>query len=66
MTAEWAGYETLEALANAPQQYTVEYELGSECRIPGFFDYADGNIICAGMNTEKSRDGLWLSRLSIR
>jgi hypothetical protein len=53
----------LESLASAAQQYTVEYELGSECRIPGLLDYADGQIICAGMNTEESRDGLWLYNL---
>jgi gamma-glutamylcyclotransferase (GGCT)/AIG2-like uncharacterized protein YtfP len=53
----------LEALASGTQQYTVEYELGSECRIPGLLDYADGKIVCAGMNTEESRDGLWLYNL---
>jgi len=48
----------LEALADGRQQYTVEYELGSECQIPGLLDYADGKIICAPMSTEESRDGL--------
>jgi hypothetical protein len=33
----------LEALASGRQQYTVEYELGSECQIPGLLNYADGN-----------------------
>lgn len=42
----------LEALASGGQQYTVEDELGSECRIPGLLDYADGQIICASMSTE--------------
>lgn len=58
----------IEALASGsdPQQYTVGYELGSECRIPSLLDYADGNIICAGMNTEQSRDGLWLYNLVLR
>ena len=56
----------LEVLGDAPQQYTVEYELGSECRIPGLLDYADGKIICAGMSTEESRDGLWLYNLVLR
>jgi|HubBroStandDraft_5_1064220.scaffolds.fasta_scaffold67480_3 hypothetical protein len=32
----------LETLASGRQQYTVEYELGSECNIPGLLDYADG------------------------
>jgi hypothetical protein len=53
----------LEALAGGCQQYTVEYELGSECQIPGLLDYADGKIICAPMSTEESRDGLWLYNL---
>lgn len=56
----------LEALGSTTPQYTVEYELGSECRIPGLLDYADGKIICAGMNTEESRDGLWLYNLILR
>src|SRR5713101_2966337 len=53
----------LEALASGCQQYTVEYELGSECQIPGLLDYADRKIICAPMSTEESRDGLWLYNL---
>ena len=55
----------LEALAGGCQQYTVEYELGSECQIPGLLDYADGKIICALMSTEESRDGLWLYNLVV-
>ena len=55
----------LEVLASACRQYTVEYELGSECRIPGLLDYADGKIICAAMSTEESRDGLWLYNLVV-
>jgi gamma-glutamylcyclotransferase len=53
----------LDALASGCQQYTVEYELGSECQIPGLLDYAEGKIICASMSTEESRDGLWLYNL---
>ncbi|MBZ5657787.1 MAG: hypothetical protein LAO56_21195 [Acidobacteriia bacterium] len=53
----------LEALADGRRQYTVEYELGSECQIPGLLDYADGKIICGPMSTEESRDGLWLYNL---
>jgi len=56
----------LEALASGCQQYTVEYELGSECQIPGLLDYADGKIICASMSTEESQDGLWLYNLILR
>lgn len=56
----------LEALAGGCQEYTVEYELGSECRIPGLLDYADGKIICASMSTEESKDGLWLYNLILR
>jgi hypothetical protein len=47
----------LEALASGCQQYTVEYELSSECQIPGLLDYAGGKIICAAISTEESRDG---------
>jgi hypothetical protein len=53
----------LEALASGCQQYAVEYELGSECHIPGLLNYADGKIICTSMSTEESRDGLWLYNL---
>ena len=56
----------LEALADGSQQYTVEYEVGSECHIPGLLDYADGKIICASMSTEESKDGLWLYNLAVR
>ena len=53
----------LEALSSDGEQYAIEYELGSEVRIPGLLDYADGKIICALMTTEASRDGLWLYNL---
>jgi len=56
----------LEALASGGQQYTIEFELGSECQIPGLLDYVDGKIICAAMSTEESRDGLWLYNLILR
>jgi hypothetical protein len=49
----------LEALASGCQQYTVEYELGSESEISGVLDYGNAQIICAPMSTEESRDGLW-------
>lgn len=53
----------LEALASGSQLYAVEYELGSECQIPGLLDYADGKIICASMSTQESSHGLWLYNL---
>jgi gamma-glutamylcyclotransferase (GGCT)/AIG2-like uncharacterized protein YtfP len=56
----------LEALATATQRYTVEYELGSECQIPGVLDYADHKIICSAMSTEESKEGLWLYNLILR
>ena len=56
----------LEILAGGPLQYTVEYELGSECYIPGLLDYGEGKIICALMSTEESRDGLWLYNLGLQ
>jgi len=56
----------LETLARGCPEYTVEYELGSECYIPGLLDYAEGKIICAPMSTEESRDGLWLYNLILQ
>jgi len=56
----------LETLATGRQQYTVEYELGSECHIPGLLDYAEGKILCAPMSTEESRDALWLYNLVLQ
>jgi hypothetical protein len=56
----------LETVAAATNQYAVEYELGSECRIPGLLNYADGKIICARMSTEESKDSLWLYNLVLR
>jgi Apea-like HEPN len=56
----------LEILTSGHQQYTVEYELGSECYIPGLLDYGEGKIICALMSTEESRDGLWLYNLALQ
>jgi hypothetical protein len=53
----------LETLARESEQFAVEYELGSECRIPGLLDYSDGRIICALMSTEESGGGLWLYNL---
>ena len=56
----------LEALAGAGRQYAAEYELGSECSIPGLLDYADGQIVCAPLSLEKSRSGLRLYNLTLR
>ena len=56
-------FRNLEALASGSQLYAVEYELGSECQIPGLLDYADGKIICASMSTQESSHGLWLYNL---
>jgi gamma-glutamylcyclotransferase len=61
-----AWIRNLELLASGGPQYTVEFELGSEARIVGILDYAEGRIICAPMSTEKSRNGLWLYNLIIR
>lgn len=44
----------LEALDSGGQQYTIEFELGSECQISGLLDCADGKIICAATSTEES------------
>jgi len=49
----------LKALDRESEHFVVEYELGSECRIPGLLDYSDGKIICALMSTEEGRGGLW-------
>jgi hypothetical protein len=61
-----AWIRNLEVLASGGHHYTVEFELGSEVRICGVLDYADGRIICAPMSTGKSRDGLWLYNLILR
>jgi hypothetical protein len=61
-----AWIRNLEALARGCHHYTVEFELGSECRIPGLLDYAEARIICAPMTIEKSREGLWLYNLILR
>jgi hypothetical protein len=53
----------LETLARNSEQFTVEYELGSECRIPGLLDYSDGRILCALMSTKENRGGMWLYNL---
>jgi len=55
----------LESLANASERYLVEYELGSECYVPGLLNYGDGKIICAPMSTEPSKDRLWLYNLML-
>ena len=55
----------VETLARESEQFTIEYELGSECRIPGLLDYSDGRIICARMSTEESGGGLWLYNLIV-
>jgi hypothetical protein len=49
----------LEALDRESEYIVVEYELGSECRIPGLLDYSDGKIICALMSTTEGGGGLW-------
>jgi hypothetical protein len=49
----------LEVLERESEHFVVEYELGSECRIPGLLDYSDGKIICALMSTNEGGGGLW-------
>src|SRR5262249_1004922 len=56
----------LEALSTATHHYTVECELGSECRISGLLDYSNGKIICAPLTTEKAKNGLFLYNLSVK
>ncbi len=56
----------VESLAQGSQRYTVEYEIGSECYIPGLLDYADGGIICAPMYRPESSDGLRLYNLVLQ
>ncbi|MGA2905191.1 MAG: hypothetical protein ABSD98_15275 [Candidatus Korobacteraceae bacterium] len=53
----------LEDVATAPKRYVVEYELGSECDIPGLLDYEDGAVICAPMPSPRPLKGLWLYNL---
>jgi hypothetical protein len=56
----------LDNLTAAPKHYVVEYELGSECDIPGLLDYADGAVICAPMPGPRPVDGLSLYNLVLR
>jgi len=42
----------IDALASGCPQYTVEYELGSECQIPGLLTTRTGKSFCAPMSTE--------------
>ena len=55
----------LETLASGCPHYTVEYELGSECQIPGLLDYADGKLICAAMSTERRGCGMRLAKAGL-
>jgi gamma-glutamylcyclotransferase len=61
-----AWIRNLETLAGGCEDYRVEFELGSECRIAGLLDYGNGRIICAPMSTGESGDGLWLYNLVLR
>jgi hypothetical protein len=56
----------LEALDRENEHFVVEYELGSERRIPGLLNYSDGKIICALMSTEEGKGGLWPYNLVLR
>jgi hypothetical protein len=50
----------LEEPSGGGRQYTIEFELGSECLISSVLDYANRQLICASMSTEESSGGLWL------
>jgi hypothetical protein len=56
----------LEKLTTAPPRYSVEYEIASECRIPGLLDYSEGQIICAPIYRAKSNDNLTLYNLVLQ
>ncbi|HZL68865.1 MAG TPA: hypothetical protein VFC29_16210 [Candidatus Limnocylindrales bacterium] len=56
----------LEKLATTSHRYSVEYEIGSECRIPGLLDYSNGEIICAAIYRPSSSDGLTLYNLVLQ
>jgi len=49
-----------ERLSSAPSapSYDFEYELGSECRIPGVLDYRSGMVLLGGLSIERDRRGL--------
>src|ERR1700743_1638343 len=61
-----AWIRNLETLAGGCEDYRVEFELGSECRIAGLLDCDNGRIICAPISTEESSGGLWLYNLVLR
>jgi hypothetical protein len=56
----------LEALQAGRPPYTVEYELGSDCRIIGLLDYDQARMICAPVSLEQSRSGLFLYNLTMK
>jgi hypothetical protein len=53
----------LEALRAGRHPYTVEYELGSDCRIIGLLGYDEGRTICAPLSLEQSKSGSFLYNL---
>ena len=48
--------ENLES--GSKEEYFTEYEICSEVRIPGVFEYADGSLLC-GLLSEKDERGLY-------
>jgi hypothetical protein len=45
--------------------YIVEYEIATECRIPGVLDYMDSKILCGPLTMEKDLNGLYHYSLKI-
>jgi hypothetical protein len=48
------------------ESYYIEYEIASECRIPGVLNYQNGMILCGLLTMEKDKNGLYHYLLKIR
>jgi len=57
----------IEKLKNKePDRHYIEYEIASECGIPGLFDYQNGMIFCGKLTMEKDKNGLYHYLLKIK
>lgn len=48
------------------ESYYIEYEIASECYIPGLFNYQNGMILCGPFTMKKDRNGLYHYALKIK
>lgn len=48
------------------ESYYIEYEIASECYIPGLFNYQNGMMLCGPLTMEKDKNGLYHYALKIK